>query len=800
MNQEVVMTSTKKVVIFYPDSLPKGRLYIENMTPVSALCAVRSLDRSRYDLKVITRFINGDDYVDQILNHCKNAIVFGVSTFIGYQIKEGIRASKEVKRRYPDLPIIWGGWFPSSAPELTLNNDFVDMVALGQGELTMAELVDALEKGSSLEGIASLWFKNRTGGIVRNKPRPFVDLNDLPPIPYDLLEGANLIYNMDGYRTIDYMTSYGCPHRCTFCCEPAVNKRRWSGLSPERIIADLEYLQEKFNVEAVTLLDTNTFTNANRIREFCKLYLQKGLKIRFTMTCGKISHLVKFDDELWELIGKANMSRIQVGLESGTQEYLGLLQKDNKAEDVLVVLNKAKQFNIKLFISTMIGIPTADMKIELNANIDLINNVLEVNDSNKFSMYLYTPLPATALLPLAEKEGFVQPKTLEEWSNYDFNQKFVPWIKPYYVNLLLRLQFYFKYILVKDLIYSIPSPVLRAVYWVVYWIFNPIARFRFRRKYFGLPLDYYFLKFCIRSGQKVQVFLDSLSKRLSNASQSRKFKEKIGMKINVQDKESEKDFFSAVYSSYSSELNPDDMIVIEHICGIFPNGKGRILEAGCGMSHFGRKLVAKGFECIAVDLSAVAVKKVADEKRHLKKYKILEGDIEDIDLFEKHFFDLILAPTILHHFPDLSTSNVIHNFSHWVSENGFCVIYEPNGTNVINKISVLLGSIFSLFLKVPVRTHNEKNHSFYDYIDAFSRCGFVLEKGIALTPAEPMKSKSATPYILRFLIFLRYCLYRLTNRVFPFPYGGGILLLIFRKAKQETDSELKRWLQHDRKK
>jgi len=505
------MTGKKKVIIFYPDSLPKGRLYIENMTPVSALCAVRSLDRSRYDLKVITRFINGDDYLDQILEHCRDAIVFGVSSFIGYQIKEGIRVSKEVKRRYPELPIIWGGWFPSSAPELTLNNNFVDMVAIGQGEHTMAELIDSLEKRVALEGIAGLWFKNERGEIIRNKSRPFIDLNELPPIPYDLLEGANLVYNMDGFRTIDYMTSYGCPHRCTFCCEPAVNKRRWSGLSPQRIIEDLEYLQEKFNVEAVTLLDTNTFTDAKRIREFCNLYIKKGLKIRFTMTCGKISHLIKFDDELWELIGKANMSRIQVGLESGTQEYLALLQKDNKVEDVLAVLRKAHQFNVTLFVSTMIGIPTADIETELNSNLDLINQILEISDKNKFSMYLYTPLPATTLLPLSEKEGFVPPKTLEEWGEYDFSKKSVPWITPYYIKLLYKLQFYFKYILVKDLIYATPSPILRTIYRAVYAIFNPIAKLRFKNNFFSLPVDYYFLKFCVNIGQRMQVFIDRVT-------------------------------------------------------------------------------------------------------------------------------------------------------------------------------------------------------------------------------------------------------------------------------------------------
>ena len=104
----------KKIVIFYPDSLPKGKLYVENMTPVSALCAVRLLDRERFDIKIITRFIDGDDYLNKIINHCNDALLLGVSCFVGYQILEGLRISKAVKKRFPHIPIVWGGWFPSS--------------------------------------------------------------------------------------------------------------------------------------------------------------------------------------------------------------------------------------------------------------------------------------------------------------------------------------------------------------------------------------------------------------------------------------------------------------------------------------------------------------------------------------------------------------------------------------------------------------------------------------------------------------------------------------------------------------
>ena len=510
----------KKVVLFYPDPLPKGSLYVENMTPASALCAVRLLDRDKYDIKIIARYIDGDDFVDQILAHCEDAILFGVSAMIGYQITQGLEVSKQVKRRHKELPIVWGGWFPSSDPEMTMENEFIDMVVMQQGEQTVVEIVEALEKRTPLDTIKGLCFKDKDEKIIKNEPRPFIDLNELPPIPYDLVD-TDLVYNMDGYKTIDYMTSYGCPHRCTFCCEPAVNKRKWLGLSPERMVADLKEMQSKFGIEAVTLLDTNTFVDKNRMRKFCELYIKEGLNTKFTMTCGKISHLIKFDDELWELLVKAGITRIQIGAEAGSQEYLNLLKKDNKVEDTLKVVYKAAEHNVKLFISTMIGLPSADMKVELDDILTLINDVLEINDENKFSMYLYTPLPATSLMQVAEEQGFEPPKTLEEWGSYDFNKKFVPWIDAYYVKLLEKMQFYFKYVLVTDLIYSTPSPVIRKLYQLIYSIFNPIARYRFRKKFFGFPVDYYFLKISVSLGMRLQALIDQI------VSQKKEFPETI---------------------------------------------------------------------------------------------------------------------------------------------------------------------------------------------------------------------------------------------------------------------------------
>jgi len=501
----------KNIVIFYPDPLPAGQLYVDNLPPTSALCAARLLNRDDYNIHIITRYLNGKKYLEEILDACNDAVLFGVSSFVGYQITHGLFVTQKVKEKFKKLPVVWGGWFPSSAPILTLSNKSIDIVAIGQGEKTLFELADALQNKRLLSKVAGINYKEN-GNIIKNKPRSLTDINDLPRIPYELLGKKNIVYNREGLRTTDYMTSYGCPHRCSFCCEPAVNKRNWTGSTSKRIVSDLKYLKHIYNIQAVTLLDTNFFVDTARIKELCNLYMQEKLDIKFKWTAGKISHLMKFDDELWGMVTKIGIDCIQIGVESCRQEYLDILQKDNKHVDTFTILKKADQFDIKLSISTMIGIPGANIKLELDGILNMIDNSLSINQNNKFVIFFYTPLPATNLLPKAEKLGFHSPRTLEDWGKFEENKISVPWVDKFYAGLLAKINFYGKYILTRDLVNSTPSKRLRWIYSIIHKITFPLVRIRFRKKYFGLAIEYYLLKLMIRAGMQIQRLIDKSRK------------------------------------------------------------------------------------------------------------------------------------------------------------------------------------------------------------------------------------------------------------------------------------------------
>ena len=88
----------------------------------------------------------------------------GVTVMGGPQVATAIEVSRALRAAQPDLPIVWGGYFPTLYPSVALNNDYVDFVVRGQGEDTFVDLMEALarpgrEKLAAVEGLS--WRQRR---------------------------------------------------------------------------------------------------------------------------------------------------------------------------------------------------------------------------------------------------------------------------------------------------------------------------------------------------------------------------------------------------------------------------------------------------------------------------------------------------------------------------------------------------------------------------------------------------------------------------------------------------------------
>jgi len=145
------MTNRRKVILFFP-KVQSGKHHHE--MPLSILALVPELKKRGYSVILIDERLDRHA-LSTLERSLPDAICVGISSITGYQIQGGIAAAKFVRERR-DVPIVWGGWHVSLLPEESVRSPYVDIVVRGQGEITFAELVRAIEEKKHLKEILGI--------------------------------------------------------------------------------------------------------------------------------------------------------------------------------------------------------------------------------------------------------------------------------------------------------------------------------------------------------------------------------------------------------------------------------------------------------------------------------------------------------------------------------------------------------------------------------------------------------------------------------------------------------------------
>ena len=488
----VAIKNNKKVVLF----CPRSTLEVRHIgVPLSLLAIGTPLSKEGYDIKIIDGNIE-DDYLDKIDSQIKDALCLGITSMTGPQIKYGLIAANFVKKKYPEVPIIWGGFHPTILPEQTLFHPAVDIVVRGQGEVTFKELIERLYNKASLDDVLGISYKEN-GKIITNPERPMMNLNSLPSLNYDLVDIQNYIVKTDyASRTLDYISSYGCPYKCSFCAEVFVNKRHWNALTSERVVDDIKNLVKRYNINGIRLADSSFFIDIERTQKICEGLIDSGLNIKWGNVNGRPNNLIKYDDEMWGLMKRSGLSDILIGAESGSQEALDFIDKEAVVEDTIRLKEICSKYNISLFVSMMIGIPyrgpvesKKNIKRDLYSILDLINQLQSIDNRHFIAIFIYTPFPGTPMYELSLKYGVREPQSLEEWGQIDMNTTNLPWVSRKYERVVKHLtQFIFLYTT------AFYEKHKQSHFHLIHLIFHYSALLRMRYRFFAIPIEYSILK------------------------------------------------------------------------------------------------------------------------------------------------------------------------------------------------------------------------------------------------------------------------------------------------------------------
>src|ERR1700730_8011725 len=143
----------KKVVFFFPSFASS-----EATAPLGILAVATPLKRAGFDVVLIDSTIT-PNFKQRDLTEARYALCLGSSLVTGPMIRETVDIARSIKEWNPEFPIILGGWHPSLLPTQTLQAPYIDYVVRGQGEDSLLELVNHIEKGSAPDFIAGIGFK-----------------------------------------------------------------------------------------------------------------------------------------------------------------------------------------------------------------------------------------------------------------------------------------------------------------------------------------------------------------------------------------------------------------------------------------------------------------------------------------------------------------------------------------------------------------------------------------------------------------------------------------------------------------
>lgn len=334
-----------------------------------------------------------------------------VTTFTGPWLGSALKITAEIRQKYPQLKIFWGGPHSIALPEVTAKHPLIDAVCYTEGENVITGLVNAVYAGNEdYSGIKGIIYRDKAGKIVTNEHPEPVNLDDIGLPPYELL---NLNLYSVKHGRVYYQSSRGCPFKCRFCvCE---NRTKWRGMSAGKVIADFRKIQELFAPEEVQIFDGNFFANPARVREILSQKVQNGINFNWSAYC-RFDTIARFSDADLELLKRSKCTELKFGGESASQNILKYIDKESKPEWITEGVRRTMKYGIMPTLSFMTGFPVetdADLEITVNT-IDSLRKEFPSIEIN--GLFMLQHLPNTPLTQeVVEKYGIKQPETLEEW-------------------------------------------------------------------------------------------------------------------------------------------------------------------------------------------------------------------------------------------------------------------------------------------------------------------------------------------------------------------------------------------------
>jgi radical SAM superfamily enzyme YgiQ (UPF0313 family) len=355
------------------------------------------LEKNRFEVKIIDELVG--QKVEKEINKFSPDMVGITSTTP--VVPDAYRIAEMCREK--EILTVMGGVHVSALPEEALHH--CDVVVKGEGELALLDIIK----------------KNIKSGAISHH-----NIHDLDTVPMPARELVDMDYYLrvtgnyflhhisPNAKTGSLITSRGCTNRCIFC------HNSWRQIplrfhSAERVVEEIKFLVENYDVEALFFMDDNLLANRPRFKKICEL--KKKEEIDITFACNSRTDTI--DLESLKMARAAGCREISFGFESGSQRILNVLNKGTTVSKNRKAIQLCKKVGIMATGSFMIGNPTETVN-----DIRLTQKFIKENPLDFAGICIATPFPGTKLWDWCVQHNLVPEKV--DWSKFAVGKLSVP--------------------------------------------------------------------------------------------------------------------------------------------------------------------------------------------------------------------------------------------------------------------------------------------------------------------------------------------------------------------------------------
>jgi radical SAM superfamily enzyme YgiQ (UPF0313 family) len=434
-----------KILLIRPNSdiycapIPLGLMYLSSyLKKTDNSHNIKLLDGRAKNIKDDTEYI-------KIIRDLNPEIV-GISA-LHHEAKASHNLASLVKKSNPNCVVVMGGPYPSADYKSCLNHEDIDFVVVGEGEETFLELVKSIDDKTPLkrETMAGLAYRKDRKVVFNGYRQPISDLDTIPYPDYTLIDLDSYFYgskpsvtNPNYYkeRSINIMTSRGCPYPCTFCHNIFGKKIRYR--SVDNVLEEINLLK-KFNVEEIEVIDDCFNVDMDRAKKVLGNLAKSYKDLMLSFPNGlKIN---KIDEELLDKLKGANTYKISYAIETASPAMQSKIRKKidlSKAKEIIDMTSKKGIHTTGFF---MLGLP-GETEEEMKMTIDYACST----SLHTAGFSIATPFPGTEMWKQYINEHGTLSDNREEYAHYDkisVNLSNVPDAKLYELRKIAYRRFHF---------------------------------------------------------------------------------------------------------------------------------------------------------------------------------------------------------------------------------------------------------------------------------------------------------------------------------------------------------------------